>query len=160
MAKKSGIHIDKKEWKKVGNLAGEMAQRFEKAVEFTFVNDIVPKTVAFAKQTRVYKDRTGNLISSTGGETVNRGRIVSMKGFEQTQGPEGNNGQGTREGRSYAEEIAPEFSKGITAVIVAGMNYARPVENKGFPVLEQAKGFLANEVEKQIESILKQAGLK
>lgn len=160
MAKKSGMHIDDKEFKKAFNLVGEMSARLEKAAEFAFVNDIVPKTVAFAKETRQYKDQTGNLVSSTGGETVVNGRVVSESGFDPKQGPKGNSGQGVQAGKAYAQELAPNFHKGITAVIVAGMNYGRHVENKGYPVLQQAKGFLKKEVDSQLNSILKQAGLK
>lgn len=160
MAKKSGIHIDQKEWKKAFSLAAETVGRLEKAVVFAFESDIVPKTVAFAKQTRAYKDRTGNLVSSTGGETIVRGRIASETGFDPKQGPEGNNGEGVQAGKAYAAEIAPKFTKGITGVVVAGMDYASPVESKGYPVLTQAKGFMQDELLKQVDVILKEAGLK
>ena len=160
MAKTSGISIDKKEWQKTFKLAAEAVERIEKAAVFAFENDIVPKTVAFAKQTRAYKDRTGNLVSSTGGETIVRGRVVSEAGFDSKQGPEGNNGEGVQGGKAYAQEIATQFTKGITGVVVAGMKYARHVENKGYPVLTQAKGFMQDEMRKQIDVILKNAGLK
>ena len=47
---------------------------------------------------------------------------------------------------------------GFDLIIVAGMNYARPVENRGYDVLSSTEKYLKREVQTKIRRILSKAG--
>ena len=47
---------------------------------------------------------------------------------------------------------------GFDLIIVAGMNYARHVENKGYDVLSSTEKYLKREVQAKIKRILSKAG--
>lgn len=87
-----------------------------------------------AKANHNYKDQTGNLTSSVGCIVVSDGKVVGKDGFEAIL--EG--GQGAKEGEQYAERLAAAHSNGETLIVVAGMEYAAHVSNKGYDVLDSA----------------------
>lgn len=93
-----------------------------------------------------YTDRTGNLRSSTGYVVVDDGRIVRMSGFEPVKDTATEGGQS---GRSYAEELAAQFSTGMVLILVAGMDYATYVNDRGYDVLTSAE-LIAEQLIKQI----------
>jgi len=84
-----------------------------------FVND--------ARNTRTYKDQTGNLRSSIGYIIARDGNIIQE------------NIEGKAEGRTQAKKIANEVlrenKKGFVLIVVAGMEYAAAVESKGYDVI-------------------------
>jgi hypothetical protein len=80
-----------------------------------------------------YVDRTGNLRSSIGYIILQNGQQL-VQNF--TEGPNGTDrATGVLNGITIAEEIAVEYPKGIVLICVAGMDYARYVENKGLDVI-------------------------
>lgn len=88
-------------------------------------------------------DQTGNLRSSIGYVIVHNGRIIQYSEFKQVK----NGGDGTTEGKKFAEELAKKFSRGYALIVVAGMNYAEYVEameNKN--VLASAELFARSEL--------------
>jgi hypothetical protein len=88
-----------------------------------------------ARSVNSYKDRTGNLRSSTGYVIVADGKIVQSSSFEtEKQGA-----TGSLEGKSFAREIANGFPKGVVLVVVAGMKYASAVSARGQDVLDSAE---------------------
>lgn len=105
-----------------------------------------------ARATDSYKDQTGNLRSSTGYVLVVDGNIVSRSGFEAVK----NGAEGTRVGVAFAESIAKKYPRGICLIVVAGMNYAVHVKNKGYDVLDSAE----LTAERLVPKMLKQLGLK
>lgn len=78
-------------------------------------------------------DWTGNLRSSVGYVTVEDGKIVKSGGFD------GNGDEGERRGRTTARRAAREFPEGYALIVVAGMNYAAYVTDKGYDVLDSAE---------------------
>ncbi|MDV3603815.1 hypothetical protein CMU86_11670 [Elizabethkingia anophelis] len=79
-----------------------------------------------------YKDRSGNLRQSVGFVIYHNGQMIRT-----SFGSGGNEGDNT--GLSLAQAAATEIEvDGFVCVIVAGMHYARYVENKGFDVITGA----------------------
>ena len=88
-----------------------------------------------ARSTNSYKDQTGNLRSSIGYVIAVDGRIVQTSSFETVR----TGGQGSQEGRAFAEQLVSQFPKGICLIVVAGMNYASYVSAKGYNVLDTSE---------------------
>jgi len=79
-----------------------------------------------------YLDQTGNLRSSVGYALVEDGKLVKTGEFNQVK----NGGEGPQQGRQLAEQIATEFPKGITVVLLAGMPYASALSARGYDVID------------------------
>lgn len=90
----------------------------------------VDNAVAFGS----YQDQTGNLRSSIGYVVVLDGNIVSEGGFNVIA----TGFRGREEGREYARTIAREYPNGLVLIVVAGMEYAVQVAEKGYNVLDSA----------------------
>lgn len=105
-----------------------------------------------ARSTNSYKDQTGNLRSSIGYVVAVDGRIVSQSSFETVK--EG--GQGSKQGSAFAKQLVRRFPKGICLIVVAGMEYAAHVKNRGYDVLDSSE-LTADRI---VPYMLKQLGLK
>jgi hypothetical protein len=106
---------------------------------------------------RRYEDQTGNLTSSIGFVVVDNGTIVTEYGFEPikptaTEGP--------AEGRSYAAQLVANYSQGIVAIIVAGMNYAAYVEKRGLGGMTAGEQALRNAIHEEMLNLQKQLKTK
>lgn len=88
-----------------------------------------------ARSTNSYKDRTGNLRSSIGYVVAVDGRIVNRSDFKTVK----DGGQGSKQGAAFAKQLVRRFPKGICLIVVAGMEYAVHVQNKGYDVLDSAE---------------------
>ena len=88
-----------------------------------------------ARLTGSYTDRTGNLRSSIGYVIVDRGQIAYESAFPSVK----NGGEGAKEGKAYAHELANQFSSGIALIVVAGMSYASYVQRRGYNVTASAE---------------------
>ena len=80
-----------------------------------------------ARNTRTYKDRTGNLRSSIG-------YIVALDGEIKISNLEGT-GEGKARAKELVKEVLSDSSTGIVLIGVAGMQYASYVESKGYDVI-------------------------
>lgn len=101
-----------------------------------------------------YTDRTNNLRSSTGFIIVVDGVIYGSSGFVSCgNGADGDGSAGGSSGKAYAEGLAAKFPQGIALIVVAGMEYAAFVQNKGYNVLIEAEDFAINEVAKLLKTI-------
>lgn len=105
-----------------------------------------------ARSTNSYKDQTGNLRSSIGYVVAVDGRIVSQSSFETVK--EG--GQGSKQGAAFAKQLVRRFPKGICLIVVAGMEYAAHVKNRGYDVLDSSE-LTADRI---VPPMLKQLGFK
>lgn len=105
-----------------------------------------------ARSTNSYKDQTGNLRSSIGYVVAVDGRIVNQSSFETVK--EG--GQGSKQGAAFAKQLVRRFPKGICLIVVAGMEYAAHVKNRGYDVLDSSE-LTADRI---VPYMLKQLGLK
>lgn len=84
-----------------------------------------------------WTDRTGNLRSSIGYVITEDGALVTSSEFAPSdKGTDKATGQS--EGRAQAVRIASE-TRGLALVVVAGMNYAVYVADKGFNVLSSSQ---------------------
>ena len=100
--------------------------------------------VAEARSSGNYTDRTGNLRSSIGFVVALDGKVVASSSFDSVSGGK----VSPLEGRSLAESVASQTSA-LTLIIVAGMEYAQYVADKGFNVLDSAQilaGVLLNQL--------------
>lgn len=105
-----------------------------------------------------YKDRTGNLRSSTGYAMTRDGEIVSVSSFDDvppTEDAKGESGKGGAIGKEKAKELAGQIPQGYALVVVAGMEYAEYVAAKGYDVLDSAERVAAQEMGSQIEKAIK-----
>lgn len=105
-----------------------------------------------ARSTNSYKDQTGNLRSSIGYVVAVDGRIVNQSSFETVK--EG--GQGSKQGAAFAKQLVRRFPKGICLIVVAGMEYAVHVKNRGYDVLDSSE-LTADRI---VPYMLKQLGFK
>lgn len=101
-------------------------------------------------QNNPYTDRTGNLRSSTGYVIVENGKVVFLSSFDSVKGGDG------KEGEEFAQSLASKFPKGLTLVMVAGMNYAAYVSARGYDVLDSAEDLAA----KLVPEMLNKLGFK
>lgn len=90
-----------------------------------------------ARSTNSYKDRSGNLRSSTGYVIVKNGKIISQAIHAAGSGYDRKTG--VSEGEKFMREIVRQFPEGIALIVVAGMNYAGYVSAKGYDVLDSAE---------------------
>lgn len=101
-------------------------------------------------------DQSGNLRSSIGYVVVYNGQIVNISDFSSVK----SGVDGSKEGRSLAEELAKNYKQGYALIVVAGMNYAAYVEaidNKC--VLVSAELFANRELPSMIEKLKTQIAL-
>lgn len=108
-----------------------------------------PKEMAGKPHKPNYIDWSTNLRSSIGYVIVQDGRIRVRTGFEAVSA-EGE--RGSKAGLSFAEKIAKGFPKGYCLIVVAGMEYATYVHNKGYDVLDSAE----LEAERIVPGLMKQ----
>lgn len=77
-----------------------------------------------------YLDDTSNLRSSIGYIVAFDGDI-KIGNFKTIKGGQA----GMKEAQEFASELLKQFKKGIVLIVVAGMDYAAAVEEKGYSVL-------------------------
>ena len=109
------------------------------------LKDVGEECVAEAIESGNYNDRTGNLRSSIGYVVAKDGSVVEEGGFYNI-----GFGEGASVGRGKAEEAALGTS-GITLILIAGMDYAQYVADKGYNVIDSAE-LLAKQLISQLSS--------
>ncbi len=92
-----------------------------------------------ARLAHTYKDQTGNLTASIGYVVFTDGQPVRVGDFNTVRAPKGDGGQGKETGEGFARSLASEFPTGIALVVVAGMEYASFVADKGYNVIQSAE---------------------
>lgn len=110
-----------------------------------------------AKEHKGYKDRTANLKNSISYVLYHDGKpIQSGIGHAEKETESKSIPQLDSEIKSNVEDFAQEHvqPKGYTLVIVAGMSYAKHVEDKGYNVLYLTRNFMQGELKKLIQEIL------
>lgn len=120
----SGIGIPKSFEERALEIAYKKAVRALKAVGEECVDEAVTNGN--------YTDRTGNLRSSIGYVVSLDGEVVEEGGFRNLGGAEG-----PGIGRAKAYDLALG-TQGLALILVAGMEYAQYVADKGFNVLDSA----------------------
>ena len=90
------------------------------------------RAVERARNTKTYKDVTGNLTASIGYGVVRNGELLDYGGLR---------------------EVAPTVNADIALIIVAGMEYAVYVERKGYVVLDGGTLEVNDDIRSQLERI-------
>lgn len=139
------------DWNKVTSIFDQAVKRVEQAVLFNLYV-IGEGSVNHAREHGTYKDRTSNLRNSRGYVIAYNGEIIEY-GFKKSAGI-------TDKKAFHADYKIQEMigDSGFDLIIVAGMNYARPVENRGYDVLSSTEKYLKREVQTKIRRILSKAG--
>lgn len=105
-----------------------------------------------ARNNKGYMMQTGALLSSTG-YTIFVDGIALHSQFDAASGAESNAAQnGIKAGQALAEKVGKN-TKGVTLVVVAGMNYAAYVEAKGYNVLSSAEHLAQRELPRMLEKL-------
>lgn len=116
---------------------------------------LAEEAVTYSKENKGYKDRTANLKNSISFALYLDGQLItSVVG----KIPKEEEAEGGQEGVSaalneYAQKEGIVAPKGYSLVIVAGMNYGKYVEDKGYNVLHLTKYFLRDEMKKIFEEV-------
>lgn len=111
-------------------IAGRI-RNLERAVVHQFMY-AAEAAVTACRRRHTYKDRTGNLTSSIGAVVSVDGRIVGKTDFNQVLA----GAEGPSKGLDLARSVAEGFPDKIALVLVAGMEYAVYVMNRGYAVIE------------------------
>ena len=96
-----------------------------------------------------YKDQTGNLRSSTGYILTYNGKVISKSNFASVK----NDGTGSKEGEDFAKRLANQHDKGFALIVVAGMEYAVYVEDKGYDVLMSGELLAENIIPRMLKQL-------
>lgn len=100
-----------------------------------------------------YMMQTGALLSSSG-YSVYKDGVAIHTAFEAAQGAEsGAAAKGMKSGKALADKVGNE-TKGLSLVVVAGMNYAVYVESKGKNVIASAERLAQRELPKMLSELI------
>lgn len=121
----------------------------------TELSQLAEEAVVYSKSNKGYRDRTANLKNSISFALFKDGEQVTTKIGNIPKPEEAPGGQEAVQAalEEYAASgvVAP---KGFSLVIVAGMEYGRYVEDKGYNVLHLTRYFLRDEMKKIIERVI------
>ena len=134
----------------------EIAQMLLSAIDEEMEESIViaskigEDALAISRSEHAYETQTGNLQSSCGFAITYNGQVVSKTPFTPEPGKNNPDGQtGSKKGQDYLEEcMKSRLDKGVTLIMVAGMEYAGYVEDKGLDVLRSAEAHVEQEFDK------------
>ena len=100
-----------------------------------------------AKESAEYKDITSNLKSSIGGMLLKDGVPVSYKGFVGAP-------SGASKGKEFINSLIGNYTSGYTILLVAGMEYASPLENyHGYNVLKKTELKMNRDLPKVLDKL-------
>lgn len=148
-AKKTGL---KPLWTKqqVHGLFERLQGRTDEAVKMLLAR-AGEEFITLARGISTYKDRTGNLRSSTGYAIFKDGARIGSSVFNANVGEPGKKDgeKGVTAGEQLARAVGRTHSRGYVLVCFAGMSYAAAVESRGFDVIthsaDKTEDFLMNE---------------
>lgn len=117
---------------------------------------LAEEAVTYSKDNKGYQDRTANLKNSISFALYLDGEIVTSKigaipKAEEVVGEQDAVGEALQ---NYAQQEGVVAPKGYSLIIVAGMNYGKYVEDKGYNVLHLTKYYLRSEMKKIFEEVI------
>lgn len=134
----------------IEQLQEKLAHKYEKVIFAlaTALKQVGEEAVTYSKDNKGYKDHTSNLKNSISyvlyfdGQPVyeNIGVIPDPNATPKGQAIVKENID------VYAQRIGISNMKGFTLIVVAGMNYGKYVEDKGYNVLHLTERFLQTEI--------------
>ena len=135
----------------------EKKQAVENTLNMLFP-ELGEKAVVFSKDNKGYMDRTANLKNSISFAVFHDGKLLTTQ-IGQIPEPEK-----TKKGQSQVQNALDEYAlkpgvvapKGYTIIVVAGMEYGKYVEDKGYNVLYLTKNFIKEGLKDAYNTILKE----
>ena len=121
----------------------------------TRLAQLAEEAVTYSKDNKGYQDRNANLKNSISFALYLDGQLVTSAVGKIPKAEESEGGQqGVSAALSeYAQKEGVVAPKGYSLIIVAGMNYGKHVEDKGYNVLHLTKYFLRDEMKKIFEEV-------
>lgn len=121
-------------------------------------NELGEKAVTYSKDNKGYMDRTANLKNSISFAVFRDGELLTSQ-IGQLPKPEK-----TKKGQPQVQDALEEYAlkpgvvapKGYTLIVVAGMEYGKYVEDKGYNVLYLTKNFLKEGLKDIYNTLLKE----
>lgn len=112
------------------------------------------KCLSMARTGHLYMDRTGNLTSSIGYCIVDNGEIILQSSFNRVNGADKSRPHtGSNDGKTFLASLAKKYSSGIVFIMVAGMPYAKYVEERGYGAFKAAENLAEFEVRKILKAL-------
>ena len=121
------------------------------------------EALKYAREKKGYVTRTGNLFNSTGYIVLHDGKVVKQRfdGNEIGSEPGGDMSMAHTKGYEYAISVGKKLPpKGAFLVWVAGMEYARYVEARGYDVIEGSGNWVEANAESIIQGLIKEVESK
>lgn len=114
------------------------------------------EAVTFSKENKGYHDRTANLKNSISYALYKDGELLEQHIGSIPKPEEDVNGQAQVADNlaRYATQDGVVKPQGYTLIVVAGMNYGKYVEDKGYNVLYLTQNYLREELKKVINGII------
>lgn len=116
---------------------------------------LAEEAVIYSKDNKGYQDRTANLKNSISFALYLDGHEITSKIGKIPKAEDAVGGQEAVKTAldKYAQEDGVVAPKGYSLIVVAGMNYGRYVEDKGYNVLFLTRYYLRNEMKKIFEEV-------
>ena len=114
------------------------------------------EAVTFSKENKGYHDHTSNLKNSISYALFKDGELIEQHIGKIPKPNEDANGQAQVADNlsRYATQEGVVKPQGYTLIVVAGMNYGKYVEDKGYNVLYLTQNYLREELKKVINDII------
>lgn len=114
------------------------------------------EAVTFSKENKGYHDRTANLKNSISYALFKDGELIEQLIGIIPKPEEDSKGQAQVADNlaRYAAQEGVVKPQGYTLIVVAGMNYGKYVEDKGYNVLYLTQNYLREELKKVINGII------
>lgn len=139
-------------------LQQKLNEKREQLIKFLNVRlmQLAEEAVVYSKDNKGYQDRTANLKNSISFALYLDGEIVTSKIGAIPKAEEAVGGQDAvgEALQNYAQQEGVIAPKGYSLIIVAGMNYGKYVEDKGYNVLHLTKYYLRSEMKKIFEEVI------
>lgn len=120
------------------------------------LSQLAEEAVIYSKDNKGYQDRTANLKNSISFALYLDGELVASVIGKIPKADEAEGGQEAVQSalNQYAQNEGIIAPKGYSLIIVAGMNYGKYVEDKGYNVLYLTRYFLRDEMKKILEEVV------
>lgn len=114
------------------------------------------EAVTFSKENKGYHDRTANLKNSISYALFKDGELLEQHigNIPKPDEDAGGQAQVADNLARYAAQEGVVKPQGYTLIVVAGMNYGKYVEDKGYNVLYLTQNYLREELKKVINGII------
>lgn len=134
----------------------EKSDSIERRLEME-LRQVGEEAVTFSKENKGYRDRTANLKNSISYALFKDGELIEQHIGKIPKPNEDANGQAQVADNlaRYATQEGVVKPHGYTLIVVAGMNYGKYVEDKGYNVLYLTQNYLREELKKVINGIIK-----